>query len=353
MQQRGYLFIGTYTENRWGKESKGIYLFRADYDRGTVEPCGTAEVRNPSYIAADAGDRNLYAVTETASPSAVSSFAFDPDAAALQKTASVASGEADPCNIIVSPDGSRIIVSNYSSGSVTVFPLRADGTVGEQEQAVRYSGRSTVSGRQDASHIHCARFCRCGKYLFVTDLGADALYRYTVSPDEGEYIDLSTFKKFGVEPGSGPRHFVFDPTGDYMYLINELSASVTVFRFLHGEITALQHLPILQGGKGDGGDIKISPDGRFVYASVRETSQDGIAVYRRDPQSGLLYSVYYQPCVRHPRNMEFTPGGKFLFVTGMKEGRVQVFACNSTTGRLADTGNYIDIPSPTCLVFTR
>lgn len=349
--EKGYLLIGTYTENEIGKGSKGIYIYRCDYRHGTFDYQGVAPAKNPSYITLDRRQENLYAVSETAAPSSVCSFPFDCGAGTAGEPQVTPNDGADPCNIVVSPDGRFLVTADYSSGGLSVFPVRDDGSPGAERQSFNFTGSGPVGDRQDGSHIHCARYCRCGRYLFVTDLGADSIYRFDVLAGVEDHIDFDTKKVFRVKAGSGPRHFVFDPDGRYMYLINELSASVMAFSYENGEIQEIQHLTANPDG-GDGGDIKLSPDGNYLYASVRETAVNGIAVYQRDAGTGLLEFVYYQPCVLHPRNIEFSPGGRFLFVTGMKEGKVQVFSYDPADGRLTDTGRKIDVPNPTCLVFT-
>ncbi len=344
----GFLLIGTYTSPGG---SKGIYVYRCDYGAGTFEYKGYAEAENPSYIAFGKDERFVYAVSEQAPPSFVNAIGFDPGSGRVHPVNRSRGDGAGMCNIVVSPDGKYVITSNYSSGGVSVFPIADNGSVGPEVQHISYSGLGPLTDRQEASHIHCARYCRCGKYLFVTDLGNDALYRYNVSPDGPDYIDESSFKEFKMAPGSGPRHFVFDREGNYMYLANELSASVTVFRFTKGEITQVQSIAASRTGSGDGADIKLSPDGRFAYMSIRENGDDGIAIYSRDASTGLLKAIGYQPCVEHPRNIEFSPGGRFLFVAGMKANKVQVFEC-MPDGSLRDTGCRLDVPSPTCLIFT-
>ncbi|MCC8034432.1 MAG: lactonase family protein [Rikenellaceae bacterium] len=345
----GFLLIGTYTDS--GK-SDGVYVYSFDATDGVGRYRGSAKVTDPSYITLDNQQRHLYCVSEGTAPSLVNALRFDAASGGLDPIDSIETRQEGLCNIIVSPDGGYIVTSNYGSGSLSVFEIPADGSAGPEIQTVKFTGSGPVAKRQEASHIHCARFCRCGKYIFITDLGGDAIYRYNVSPGSGKYLDEATLRVFKMEPGSGPRHFVFDNEGRFFYLANELTASVTVFSFVKGEISPIQELAASRNGTGDGGDIKISPDGRYVCMSVRENGDDGIAIYRRDFRTGLLEAAGYRTTVEHPRSIEFSPDGRYLLAAGMKADAVQVFECTER-GSLRDTGTRIDVPSPTCLIFTK
>lgn len=339
--------MGTYTH---AGTSDGVYLYGYDNSDGNFEYRGSARVADPSYITFDKDKRHLYCVTESQDDSYVNALIFDPSDGSLRMADSVETAQQGLCNIVVSPDGDYLITSNYGSGSLSVFEILDDGSAGPEIQTIGFTGSGPVTDRQEASHIHCTRFCRCGKYIFVTDLGGDAIYRYNISSGSGMYLDESTLRVFKMKPGSGPRHLEFDREGNFVYLSNELSASVTVFAFEKGEITPMQELTASRNGKGDGGDIKISPDGRWVYMSVRENGDDGIAIYRRDPATGILEAAGYQPTAAHPRSIGLSPDGVLLLAACMKSNTVQVFGCKD--GLLRETGIKLEVPSPTCILFS-
>jgi 6-phosphogluconolactonase len=96
-------------------------------------------------------------------------------------------------------------------------------------------------------------------------------------------------------------------------------------------------------------DIRITPDGRFLYASNR-LKNDGVGIYRIEPD-GKLSSVGYQATGTHPRNICVTPNGKFLLVACRDTNEIEIYKINSKTGLLKDTGNRVHLPKPVCVVF--
>jgi len=98
-------------------------------------------------------------------------------------------------------------------------------------------------------------------------------------------------------------------------------------------------------------DIRISPDGRFLYGSNR--GHDSIAVFAIDQPSGRPGLVDFFPCGGPtPRNLCLTPSGRHLFSANQNGDRVAIFARDDATGRLADTGCGIDVGTPMCVQMT-
>ena len=150
------LFVGTYTE----KESKGIYAYRFDAASSELTPLGVAaETTNPSFLAIDPTRRFLYAVNEVpkykgGNSGAVSAFAIDRQTGKLSLLDEVASRGADPCYIAFDKTGKHALVANYTGGSVAVFPVRADGHLGESSAFVQHAGSSVNHERQEGPHAH-------------------------------------------------------------------------------------------------------------------------------------------------------------------------------------------------------
>ena len=118
------MYVGTYT----GPESKGIYAYRFDAATGQATPIGpVAETVNPSFLAIDPTRRFLYAVNEVSDyqgkkTGAVSAFAIDRKSGKLTFLNEVPSHGAGPCHVSLDKTGKYVLVANYDSGSVAVFP---------------------------------------------------------------------------------------------------------------------------------------------------------------------------------------------------------------------------------------
>src|SRR6266481_611551 len=136
------LFVGTYTQ----KESKGIYAYRFDAASSELTPLGVAaETTNPSFLAIDPTHHFLYAVNEVqkykgASSGSLSAFAINRQTGKLSLLNEVASRGADPCYVAFDKTGKYALVANYTGGSVAVFPIDADGRLGEPSAVLQDTG---------------------------------------------------------------------------------------------------------------------------------------------------------------------------------------------------------------------
>ena len=154
-----YLFyVGTYTEE--GSKSKGIYAYRFDADTGEIAELGlAAETTNPSFVALHPNGRFLYAVNEVGNykgpdSGGVSAFSIDRATGKLTFLNEVASRGADPCYITVDKTGKYVLVANYTGGSLAVFPVLEDGTLGEASAFIQHSGHGANPERQEKAHAH-------------------------------------------------------------------------------------------------------------------------------------------------------------------------------------------------------
>src|SRR5262245_48123939 len=120
-QKKDFLaFIGTYTAKT---QSKGIYAFR--YDAGSGKATGlrlAIETPDPSFIAIHPSGKYLYAVNESGKSSFVTAFALDAKAGSLTQLNQTSSLGEDPCYITFDQTGKYILVANYTSGTLVVFP---------------------------------------------------------------------------------------------------------------------------------------------------------------------------------------------------------------------------------------
>ncbi len=186
------LFVGTYTE----KESKGIYAYRFDSASLELTPLGVAaETTNPSFLAIDPSHRFLYAVNEVgkyknADSGVVSAFAIehqkgDHQTGKLHFLNEVASRGADPCYIAFDKTGKYALVANYTGGSVAVFPVQADGHIGESSAFVQHVGSSVNRERQEGPHAHWIETTPDNRFAIAVDLGLDELLIYRFDAKNG------------------------------------------------------------------------------------------------------------------------------------------------------------------------
>ncbi len=344
------LLIGTYTSGT----SKGIYSFRFNEDTGTSAPLSVAEVENPSYLIPSADGKFVYAVSEFNNErAAVNAFAFDKEKGTFQLLNTQKTGGEDPCYLIT--NGKNVVTANYSGGSISIFPLAKDGSLLPASDILKFTGSGVDKERQEKPHLHCVRITPDGKYLFADDLGTDRIYKYILhsqadATNKEPLLKEATPAAHKVKAGSGPRHLTFSPTGHHAYLINELSGTVIAFEYKDGDLKEIQTVAADTVGAKGSGDIHISPDGKFLYASNR-LKADGIAIFRIHPENGTLTKVGYQLTEIHPRNFIITPNGKFLLVACRDSNVIQVYERNPETGLLTDIHKDIKVDKPVCVKF--
>ncbi len=350
------VFVGTYT----GPTSKGIYGFHFDPATGQATSVNLlSETTSPSFLVIAANHRFLYAVNETSEyqgqkTGSVSSFAIDQKTGKLSFLNQVPSHGAGPCYITLDKTGKHVLVANYDSGSVAVFPVLAGGRLGEASAVVQHTGHGVDPERQEAPHAHSIELSPDNRFAIATDLGLDELLVYRYDPIKGTLApNHPPFAK--VEPGAGSRHFAFHPSRRFAYVINEMSSSVTGFSYdaKHGRFSKLQSISALPKGftgHSDAAEIEAHPSGKFLYASTR--GPDSIAVFRINPKSGKLALLETVPTGgRTPRNFAIDPSGAYLFAANQESNNIVIFRIDPRTGHLTATSKVIEAPAPVCLKF--
>jgi 6-phosphogluconolactonase len=344
-------YVGTYT----GPKSQGIYSFgfQASTGKMTVTTLAAATA-SPSFLAEHPNRRFLYSVNEDASAK-VSAFAIEADGNRLKLLNQVSSKGAGPCHLTVDHTGKWLFVANYDGGSIASFPIHPDGTLGEAISFVQHTGHSADPERQREPHAHSVNLSPDNRFLLVTDLGLDQLLIYRLDQDRGTLVlNNPAFAK--LAPGSGPRHLVFSKDGNFVYVINEMFCTVTVFRYdaSHGSVSELQTLSTLDAGfKGEksGAEIALHPSGKFLYASTRGANT--VALFVVDPVKGTLTAAgRFSTGGKTPRNFAIDPTGTYLLAANQDSNNIVEFRIDQKSGGLESTGAVIAAGAPVCIIFT-
>jgi 6-phosphogluconolactonase len=351
------VYVGTYTRGA----SRGIYVIGFDPSSGTWTsvPALAGQSENPSFLALHPSGRFLYAVNEVADfkgakTGAVSAFAVDLATGHLTLVNQQPSEGANPCHITIDAAGGHALVANYTSGTVAVLPIARDGGLGPASAVRRRSGSGPVRARQEGPHAHQIVLDASGRFAIWTDLGTDRVVvdRYTagagtLEPNEPDGV--------GIQPGSGPRHLAWHPAGRVLYLLNELSSTVSALRFdaSRGALEVFQMVPARSAGasgQNSAAEITVSPDGRFLYTSNR--GDDDIAVFAVDGATARLTPVAHVPTGGGtPRNFAIGPSGRWLVVANQGSSSIVVFRLDPATGVPAQAGPSVSVPVPVCVLF--
>ncbi len=351
------VYIGTYTGEK--TKSQGIYAYRFKAATGQLTSLGlAAKTASPSFLAVRPDRRFLYAVNETADEGrksgAVSAFALDRATGKLAFLNQVSSRGADPCYVALDKTGKYVLVANYTSGSVAVFPVLKDGSLGEASAFVQHTGSSVNPERQAGPHAHSINVSADNRYVLAADLGLDQMLVYRFDPAKGSLAPNHP-PSAKVHPGLGPRHFAFHPSGRFVYVISEMGSTVTAFSYnaaggVLKELQTISTLPKGFKGESDCAEIEAHRSGKFLYGSNR--GHDSIAVFAIDAGKGTLTPVEYVSTQgKTPRNFAIDPTGSYLFAANQDSDSVVVFRIDPKTGRLTPSGQVLEVPSPVCVTF--
>ena len=348
------VYVGTYTRG----ESEGIYLLHLDPQTGELtDPELVATLANPAFLARHPEQPWLYAVSEVGNfqgqrTGGVYAFRIEPATGRLTELNTQPSGGATACHLSLDRTGRYVLVANYSAGNASVFPVQADGRLGESSDSVQHAGSSVDPQRQRGPHAHWIQTDPSNRFAWIADLGLDRImvYRFdaeggTLRPHDPPWVTLA--------PGAGPRHAVFHPSGEWAYVINELDSTITALEYApqEGVARSLQTVSTLPDdftGDNTTAEIRIHPSGRFLYGSNR--GHDSLAVLAIDAETGRLQPVAHVATGGTiPRNFEIAPGGRFLLAANQGSDSLVVFRIDSMTGRLVPTGHRAALSMPVCV----
>ena len=348
------VYVGTYT----GAGSEGIYAYRFDPATGETSSVGlVAATDNPSFLAVDPNGRFLYAVNEldtfrNKSTGAVSVFAIDRESGQLKLLQQVSSLGGGPAYVSLDKSARYLMVANYNGGNVAVFPIGKDGRLGRHSAFVQDVGSSVNPKRQAGPHAHSIQVTNDNRFAIAADLGLDKLLVYRFNANTGS-LTPGTPKFVEVDPGAGPRHVAFAPSGKFVYVVNEMASTVTVFAYKPGPGTLhrIQTIPALPknfAGKNIAAEIVVDAKGRFLYVSNR--GNDSIAVFSINPDNGNLKSLEWVPSGgRTPRNFVIDPTGQWLFAANQDSNNILLFQIDQRSGRLIPTDRSLQVVSPVCV----
>lgn len=349
--QNTFVFFGSFNRDR---ASEGIYVYQLDTLSGKLNKVSSVkDVFNPSFLTFSPNGKFIYSCTDSKSPSGtVSCFFFNEKEKTLSFLNSQPSGGVNPVYVSVHKDGKWLINANYTDGSVSAFPLAEDGKIQRFVQNFKYTEGSIIPDRQDSSHVHAAVFSPNFDFVFFPDLGSDGIRVYRFDVNKNEPIQTDEVSFVATTPGGGPRHLAFHPNKKVVYLIEELSGTISVYDYENGVLAQKQRIATHSDKvkpSFESSDVHISPDGKFLYASNRG-KENNIAAFSIDENGKLKNIDYTSTRGIHPRVFAIDESGKFLIVTNAVSGNAFVFRRNVTTGKLKKIGKGIKIKSVSSVV---
>ncbi len=349
-------YIGTYTS----QGGEGIYTCEVDPVTGALGDLrARARTANPTFLCLHPTLPTLYAANEVADTDGqktggVSAYAVAADGSLTLLNRPMSHGTS-PCYVSVDRTGRWLLVANYTSGTVAVLPVLADGALGPATHVVQHEGTGPHRN-QGGPHAHLIRQDPAGRYVLACDLGTDEVKVYRLDVDQGRLTpnDPPSLK---VRAGQGPRHLEFHPNGLWVYVINELGSTMTACAWdgERGALTEIGTVSTLPAGYADVSycaDVHVAPSGRYVYGSNR--GHDSIVVMQVDATTGMVTPLGWESTRgSYPRNFYLAPAGDWLLAANQKGDSVVSFRVDVATGMLTPTGYSLRVSMPVCLLRAR
>jgi 6-phosphogluconolactonase len=237
---------------------------------------------------------------------------------------------------------------------MSVLPINPDGTVAAPTVVIKHTGSSIDPDRQTHPYPHSCNFDPTGQFVLTPDLGVDKVYIYRFDPASRTLTEADP-PTISVPPGEGPRHLSFHPNSKFAYLVTEMGGTVIVYSWdsVRGQLHQVQLVSTLPSdfkGYNKSAEVRIHPNGKFLYASNR--GPDTLAIFAVDPDKGTLKLLGFQSVGgKGPRDFNIDPTGTFLFAANQDSNTVTVFRINSETGSLTPTNITLNVPVPICVKF--
>jgi len=341
--QARFVYVGTYTApgvppgGTHPSTALGIYAFTMNPSDGSLTLFQTVPASNPSFLALDPSHSHLYSVNED-DPGRVSAYALNANGSLTLINSQPANGSFTT-HVSVHPSGQYVMAANYGSGNFPVFPIVAGGGLAPMSDIFQSIGNGTGPNptRQEGPHAHQILTDLEANHVFGVDLGADKVDALDLDLATGVFTP-NEVPFANVASGSGPRHMAFHPDRKHAYVLNELVSSISVFNYdpARGAFIWVQTIPTLPEGftgSNTTAEIRIHPDGRFLYNTNR--GHNSVTMYEIDPDTGKLDVIGWESTRGEwPRGMNIDPSGTFLYAANQNTDSIAVFRIQPSNGKL-------------------
>jgi 6-phosphogluconolactonase len=333
------LFIGT-------AQSDGIYTSHLNPSTGELTPfkCA-AKIKRPSFITIDAHRKKLYSTNlQTFNQSGeIIAFQIKKDSTLTELNRMPSQG-INPCHLQLAPNQNVLFTANYGapnrplntgqkSTSITSYRIQPNGHLTAPISSHAHTGSGTHPTRQKEPHAHSVFPHPTDPYVYVADLGADAIFSYHYHP---KTATLTPLEKIVVPGGNrGPRHMKWAPNGKTLYLLNELSLTLSVFTYTgEGQLNQIDQIDVLPPNTDrhqlTAAEIRLHPTKPLIYVSIRDkadTGRDSITLFHTSTtQTTRIKTIPAH--VAFPRNFNIDPTGKWLLIAGQRSNNIAIFSLN-------------------------
>lgn len=359
--QTQFAWVGTYNPN-----GEGLYRFSVDPQTGALsDKTLVSTLPNAAQLTISADGKTLYAASEV-EKGVVQAWRIN-DKGELSELNQTASGGAGPVYLSLTPDEKHLLVANYVSGSISVLPVKADGSLGEASDKYQDEGpagaerpEGAVEGSfaisdHNGPHAHMIAADPSGKYVYSTDLGLDRIYQYQFDATSGKLTPNNPPFVSASSDGAGPRHFVSTPKGDGLWLINEEASTLTYYQLNTATGTlregkTVSALPDGYKGTSFAAGLVLSQDGKQLYVANRLHNSIGHFTVAAD--GALTHQQDIWTRGDYPRTLTLDAQGRWLYVMNQRSDNITRFSVSANDGKLTFVEDYTAVGSPSQMVIS-
>jgi 6-phosphogluconolactonase len=318
----------------------GMYALQSD---GSLRPGPRFKAEKVVMPMSVSLDKRFLVAAVRSKPYSAYTYSIDRGTGALKLVGTGPLAESYPY-ISLDRTGRYLLGASYGAHLVSVNPVGVDGRVGDPIQTI-----------PTARNAHAIRTDNTNRFVFVPHLGTDQVFQFLFDSKSGR-LTANTPPVLQLKQGSGPRHLIVSADNRFVYLLNELTATVTTLALdaksgLLSEVATVSALspdaklqpgaPRPTPGRDVSNDIwasdlHLTPNGRFLYAAERTSST--INALRVD--DGKLTYVGSTPTEKQPRGFRIDPTGRYMVVSGEQSGTLSSYAIDGSSGALKLVGKY-------------
>lgn len=301
-------------------EKGGIYHYKMD--DGVLNLIDITSMDRPMYMVVK--ERKMYIILRapfTNGDSGLIIYDIDDNGKLVNPSEIFSTKGKVACHLAV--EGEDVYCVNYISGSVIKMP----------ELLVEHEGHGIHPQRQEKPHTHYVGVTPDHKYVCVTDLGLDTIFIYDKN--------LKCYGKAKVPEGHGVRHLAFSEDGKWLFAVNELMSTVSVFAYENGRLKFVDNCKILPSDfQGVSTAAAIRVRDHKIYVSNR--GHDTIAILKFH-NNRLELDGHIDCGGQTPRDFNFT--GEYMLSANQDSHEICVFN-TSDKFRLS---HKVAVPEPICV----
>lgn len=315
-------YIGTYRS----PDAYGIYRFALDAENGRLSsPEPFLPVQDSKYLALR--EDGLLASTVQRESGAGLFAARIQDLPDAQHE--ILSEDGAGCHVALS--ATHAYTANFHSGTVSCYRLADEAPVLEHVISI-------------APKAGCHQVLLHDGLLLVPCMELDEIRLFSAE-------DYAARGAIAFPSGSGPRHGVFDHAHQNLYVAAQKDNAV--YRYsVHGDsFELMQRVPLLDAPGSDCDEtaaIRLSPDERFLYVSVRGANLIVVLVCAAD---GLRVIQRISCGGDHPRDIALSPDGCFILSANRYSCDLTCFPRDPATGRIGAQCSKVSVPEGVSIVF--